>query len=371
MAVIPEDVDPFRDVALPELEAVRSGEELDWPSIADYLRHTLPPEIDTRGSFRVLQFPNGSANLTYMIAFGTSELVFRRPPFGTLAPGAHDMGREYKVLSTLWRQFELAPRAYVFCDDHAVAGADFFVMERCRGEVVRGVIPATMRQHTNVGKRIGFALVDAMARFHRLDPSVSDLDDLGRPEGFVLRQLQGWKKRWDLVADERYAAQMAGIFDALEATMPGPQRVSLVHNDLKLDNCMFDPADPDHVVAIFDWDMTTLGDPLIDLGTLLNYWPDPDDDSSVVGLAHVGMERMGLSSRREVVVRYGELSGIDVSRADWYAAFARWKTATVVQQLHHRWVVGDSTDERMATVADGIGRLIGGAEMFIAADKGN
>jgi aminoglycoside phosphotransferase (APT) family kinase protein len=134
---------------------------------------------------------------------------------------------------------------------------------------------------------------------------------------------------------------------------------------------MFDPADPDHVVAIFDWDMTTLGDPLIDLGTLLNYWPDPDDDSSVVGLAHVGMERMGLSSRREVVIRYGELSGIDVSRADWYAAFARWKTATVVQQLHHRWVVGDSTDERMATVADGIGRLIGGAEMFIAADKGN
>ena len=368
--MIPDSVDPFRDAALPELGAVRSGEELDWPSIADYLRVTLPPEIDSRGSFRVLQFPNGSANLTYMIAFGANELVFRRPPFGTLAPGAHDMGREYKVLSTLWRQFELAPRAYVFCDDHAVAGADFFVMERCQGEVVRGVIPPTMRQHTDVGKRIGFALVDAMARFHRLDPRASDLDDLGKPGGFVLRQLQGWKNRWDLVADERYRTQMADIFEELLASMPDPQRVSLVHNDLKLDNCMFDPADPDHVIAIFDWDMTTLGDPLIDLGTLLNYWPDADDDPSVVGLAHSGMEQMGLSSRSEVVLRYGDASGIDVSRADWYAAFARWKTATVVQQLHYRWKVGDSTDERMATVADGIGGLIGGAERFLSADNG-
>ncbi|MFP6795990.1 MAG: phosphotransferase family protein [Pseudomonadales bacterium] len=368
--MIPDSVDPFRDAALPELGAVRSGEELDWPSIADYLRVTLPPEIDSRGSFRVLQFPNGSANLTYMIAFGANELVFRRPPLGTLAPGAHDMGREYKVLSTLWRQFELAPRAYVFCDDHAVAGADFFVMERCQGEVVRGVIPPTMRQHTDVGKRIGFALVDAMARFHRLDPRASDLDDLGKPGGFVLRQLQGWKNRWDLVADERYRTQMADIFEELLASMPDPQRVSLVHNDLKLDNCMFDPADPDHVIAIFDWDMTTLGDPLIDLGTLLNYWPDADDDPSVVGLAHSGMEQMGLSSRSEVVLRYGDASGIDVSRADWYAAFARWKTATVVQQLHYRWKVGDSTDERMATVADGIGGLIGGAERFLSADNG-
>ena len=371
METIPADVDPFREKALPELDAVRSGEELDWEGIAEYLRRKLPSEIDTSGSFRVLQFPNGSANLTYMIAFGTRELVLRRPPFGSLAPGAHDMRREYKVLSTLWRQFELAPRAYVFCDDHAVTGADFLVMERCGGEVVRGVIPPTMRRHANVGKRIGFALVDAMARFHRVDPSGSRLDDLGRPEGFVLRQLQGWKKRWDLVADERYTAPMTVIFDELVATLPSPQRVSLVHNDLKLDNCMFDPDNPDRVVAIFDWDMTTLGDPLIDLGTLLNYWPDPEDDSSIVGLAHPGMERMGLSSRREVVARYGELSGIDVSRADWYAAFARWKTATVVQQLHHRWAVGDSTDERMATVADGIGRLIAGAEMFLTAGKGS
>ncbi|MCH2335779.1 MAG: phosphotransferase family protein [Pseudomonadales bacterium] len=367
--MIPVDVDPFRDSALPELDAVRSGEELDWEVIAEYLRQKLPPEIDTSGSFRVLQFPNGSANLTYMIAFGSHELVFRRPPFGSLAPGAHDMRREYKVLSRLWQHFALAPRAYVFCDDHAVAGADFLVMKRCRGEVVRGVIPSTMRRHADVGQRIGFALVDAMARFHRVEPGGSRLDDLGRPEGFVMRQLQGWKKRWDLVADAQYTSSMTDIFDELVATMPSPQRVSLVHNDLKLDNCMFDPDDPDRVVAIFDWDMTTLGDPLIDLGTLLNYWPDPKDDSSIVGLAHAGMERMGLASRREVIARYGELSGMDVSHADWYAAFARWKTATVVQQLHHRWAVGDSTDERMATVAEGIGGLIGGAEMFLTADK--
>ena len=224
--------------------------------------------------------------------------MLRRPPFGTLAPGAHDMQREYRVLSRLWRIFDAAPRAYLFCDDHAVGGADFFVMQRRRGEVVRGVIPATMRHHRNVGHRIGLALVDRIAEFHTLDPDAADLDRLGRPDGFVARQLRGWKQRWDLVADERYDAGMAELHNRLEATLPEPQRVSLVHNDLKLDNCMFDPADPDRVTSFFDWDMTTLGDPLIDLGTLLNYWPDPSDSLDAKRFSHSGMDRMGLPAAR-------------------------------------------------------------------------
>ena len=336
--------------APPELAPVRSGEELDWDRIEAYLRSHLPAELGVEGAFEVLQFPNGAANLTYQIRFGDLELVLRRPPFGTLAPGAHDMKREYKVLSRLWRTFDRAPRAYLFCDDPEVAGADFFVMERRRGEVVRGVIPDSMRQHEDVGRRIGTALVEAMAEFHLQVPEDCDLADLGRPDGFVERQVRGWKKRWDLVADPDHDAAMSAVHERLEHSLPRPQRVSFVHNDLKLDNCMFDPADPDRVTAFFDWDMTTLGDPLIDLGTLLNYWPDPADADASRG-SHEGMERMGLPSRAEVRKIYAEHSGFDVSAVAWYEAFARWKTATVVQQLHHRWVVGDSKDPRMETIA--------------------
>lgn len=355
--MIDASVDPFKDAPPPEVQTVRPGEELNWEAIQKYLRAQLPAELDTSGEFEVLQFPNGSANLTYMLRFGATELVFRRPPFGVLAPGAHDMKREFRVLSRLWQSFDRAPRAYVFCDDAEVAGADFFVMERRQGEVIRGVIPESMRDIENVGRRIGFALVDAIAEFHLVDTEENGLSDLGKPAGFVDRQLAGWKKRWDLVSDPLYDTQMQSLHARLIANQPPSQRVSLVHNDLKLDNCMFDPADPDRVIAFFDWDMTTLGDPLIDLGTLLNYWPDPQDGVDQQR-GHDGMQLMGLPGRQEVIERYGERSGLDVSSASWFEAFGLWKTATVLQQLHHRWKVGDSTDERMATKNEGIPRLL-------------
>lgn len=352
------DVDPFADEAVPETAEVRSGEQLDWDAIEAHLRAALPDELDLTGSFEVRQFPNGAANLTYLIAFGDTELVLRRPPFGTLAPGAHDMAREFKVLSRLWEFFDLAPRAFLFSDGEELGGADFFVMERRRGEVIRGIVPPSMRHHDDVGRRVGLALADAMARFHVLDPEACGLGDLGRPDGFVARQVGGWKKRWDLVADDRWDRRMTAIHAELEGSMPASQRVSFVHNDLKLDNCMLDPDDPDRVVAIFDWDMTTLGDPLIDVGTLLSYWPDPADTLETMRASHAGMDRMGLPSRAELVERYAATSGLDLTRIAWYEAFALWKTATVVQQLHHRWKTGASTDPRMETIADRIPRLL-------------
>jgi aminoglycoside phosphotransferase (APT) family kinase protein len=363
--VTEQPIDPFADEAPPELDEVRPGQELDWDRIEPYVRQHMPSDVDLGGSFEVLQFPNGSANLTYLVRFGPTELVLRRPPFGTLAPGAHDMKREFKVLSVLWRIFDKAPRAYLFCDDHDIAGADFFVMERVKGEVIRGVIPPAMRDIDEVGRRIGFALIDAIAEFHLLDPSAVGLEDLGRPDGFVERQVSGWKKRWDLVADPHHDETMADIHARLAGSLPAPQRVSFVHNDLKLDNCMFDPADPDRVLAFFDWDMTTLGDPLIDVGTLLNYWPDPSDPPETTRFSYDGQGAMGLPARDELAQRYGERTGLDVSMAKWYDAFAQWKTATVVQQLHHRWVVGDSTDERMETIAERIPSLVANADTLL------
>ena len=360
-------VDPFVDEAPPETDAVRPGEDLDWVAIEAYLRANLPAEVTAEGPFAVSQFPNGSANLTYMVSFGPRELVLRRPPFGTIAPGAHDMKREFKVLSRLWEHFDKAPRAYLLCDDHSIGGADFFVMERRSGEVVRGVFPPSMRHLPDVGRRLSFALLDAIAQFHLLDPEACGLGDLGRPEGFMARQVSGWQKRWELVADPLWDTAMTEIHRRLEASTPEAQRVSFVHNDLKLDNAMFATRDPDTVVAFFDWDMTTLGDPLADLGTLLNYWPDPSDLEDVRRVGHDGMKRMGLPARAEISARYGQGTGLDVSMIAWYEAFAQWKTGVVVQQLHHRWKVGDSSNERMATIADTLPLLIATATELLDA----
>jgi aminoglycoside phosphotransferase (APT) family kinase protein len=354
--------------APPELAAVRPGEQLNWDALDAWLRPRLADLLPAAtGPLQVLQFPNGAANLTFLLRLGGHELVLRRPPFGELAPGAHDMRREYTVLRHLWRHFNRAPRAYLYGDDAAILGAPFFVMERRRGEVIRGVLPASMRQHRDVGRRLGLALVDAMAELHALDPTACGLADLGKPNGFVERQVSGWARRWELARPERPLPVMEDVHRRLARAMPPMSRVSIVHNDLKLDNCQFDPADPDRVSAIFDWDMATLGDPLIDLGTLLNYWPDPGDPNWAARATHPGLTAVGLPARAEISARYAARAGADIVVARWWEAFALWKTAVVVQQLHRRWVRGESTDPRMAMIADRLPALAEAARSVLDA----
>ena len=273
-----------------ELAPVRPGEDLDWAALEDYLKARLP-ELD--GPMTVLQFPNGSANLTYQLVIGGTRLVLRRPPFGKLAPGAHDMRREHRVLSRLYRSYPRAPRAVLYGEDESVIGSRFFVSEYRPGVVVWDRIPGTMSGQADAGRRIGFAVVDALADLHLVDPESCDLGDLGRPDGYLERQLRGWQGRWAAVAPEAGTPVERGGA-ALAARLPVPTRTSIVHNDFKTDNCQFAPDDPDVVVSVFDWDMATLGDPLVDLGTLLNYWPS--DDGSPV-LAIPGLERLGLPGK--------------------------------------------------------------------------
>jgi aminoglycoside phosphotransferase (APT) family kinase protein len=335
-----------------EVAPVRPGEELDWDALGAYLRAEVP-ELD--GEMRVLQFPNGSANLTYIVEIGDQRLVVRRPPFGVIAPGAHAMRREHHALSRLWRRFDRAPRAFLFCDDHRVIGSDFLVIEYRAGEVIWGTIPPTMRHHADVGRRVGFAVVDALAELHLVDPTSVDLDDLGRPDGFVERQVAGWAKRWELAAPEGAEPLMAEVGERLAQAIPRSAHVAILHNDYKLDNCQFEPGDPDLVHSVFDWDMATLGDPFVDLGITLNYWPDPSDTPACAPIVNPGMEALGLPTRAEVIERYASITGFDVGDVHWYEAFACWKTAVVLQQLHTRYVRRESTDERMAGKGDLVG----------------
>src|SRR5579859_1633348 len=328
----------------PEVAEVRPGEALDWPRLGRYLRDHLE-HLD--GEMLVLQFPNGSANLTYLVQVGETRLVVRRPPFGVIAPGAHDMKREFRALSELWRSFSPAPRAYLFCDDHDVIGSDFIVIEYRSGEVIWGAIPPSMAGHRDVARRVGFAVVDALADLHMLDPADAGVSDLGRPDGFVGRQVSGWRKRWELAAPAGADPLINRVGDRLADTLPQSPRPSVLHNDYKLDNCQFDPGDPERVKSIFDWDMATVGDPLIDLGTLLNYWPDPSDLADERPIVNEGVQTLGLPTRAEVIDRYAARTDFDLGSVAWYQAFAAWRTAVVLQQLYMRWVRGESTDERM------------------------
>ena len=352
---------------LAEVAPVRPGEDLDWPKLAAYLRAGLPGSgLD--GELEVLQFPNGSANLTYLLRFGGRPLVLRRPPFGRLAPGAHDMVREYRVLSRLWLAFPPAPRASLLCEDHSVVGATFFVMEFRSGVVIWDAIPVPMRRHPDVARRAGFAVVQALAELHQVDYARCGLADLGRPAGFVARQVRGWRSRWEAVAPgARAEAQpvMAEVADLLERTLPRPQRTAILHNDLKLDNCQFDPADPDRVHSVFDWDMATLGDPLVDVGILLNYWPDPGDTRGDRGMYPDGQDSLGLPGHDEILAAYARATGLDLTAIGWYQAFACWKTAVVLQQLHDRYLRGETADERMATRGDRVAELAARARRLL------
>jgi aminoglycoside phosphotransferase (APT) family kinase protein len=359
----------------PEYAPVRAGDQLDWDRLASY----LTARIDELGCLvAVHQFPNGSANLTYLLEFAHQRLVIRRPPFGEIAIGAHDMKREYRALSRLWRSYDRAPRAYLLCEDHAIAGSDFLVIEYREGQVVWGSVPPTMARYNDAGHRIGFAVIDALAELHLLDPEQAGVAGLGRPGGFVDRQLVGWRRRWDAISSpisatmpgaERRGDLVAEVGALLAATKPETMRASVLHNDFKIDNCQFEAGNPDRVKSVFDWDMATIGDPMIDVGTLLNYWPDPSDDPDNRPSHPVGQENMGLPARAEVAARYAAATGADLSAVSWYEAFGCWKTAIVIAQLLHRYLAGNSHDERQGAKGDRILPLARRAQAILA-DRG-
>ena len=329
-----------------DVKAIRKGEELDSHALENYLKEQLP---DLKGPMKVGQFHGGHANLTYWLQFGDTELVLRRPPFGKIAPGAHDMKREYKVLSKLYTYFPQAPRAYHLCLDESIIGAKFVVLERRKGIVIRTEIPAHFLKMERIYERLTNAIITTLAQLHKVDVAEADLTNLGRPEGFAQRQLKGWGQRWALAKTEENA-DMDWVFEQLSAAIPIPQAVAIIHNDIKFDNCQFDFDNPDEIASVFDWDMTTIGDPLIDVGTFLSYWPEP----LVQSFENLPTRLFGDFPSKEMVIKqYSDLTGYSMERISWYEAFAYWKGAIILQQLYKRYVDGATKDKRMAKLGKG------------------
>ena len=334
-----------------DTRAVRQGEDLDWPRIIGWLRERLPDchiaGLDLSHDPTVAQFPGGHSNLTYLLRFGDTEIVVRRPPFGPIPPTAHDMAREFRWLSAMHAVFPLAPRPYLLCDDPAIAGAVFYAMERRHGIVVRTDEPASLFEHPAARRELSHALIDTLVDLHAIDVGAHGLSALGKPSGFVERQVRGWSERW-----ERSKTTAMPDMDALAAWLrdrlpPDPVTPSVVHGDFKLDNVMLDPADPRRIVAVFDWEMSALGDPLVDLGILLAYWQPtapPDQHDALTNVT----TRDGYLSCDEIVERYAARSGRDVSNVRYYEVFALFKIAVVIQQIYYRYAHGQTTDSRFA-----------------------
>ncbi len=335
---------------------IRPEERFDEDRVAEYLQDQLSDLVGDH-PIRFDQFPGGAANLTYRATAGDTELVLRRAPLGSVASGGHDMAREFRVLSRLWREFPKAPRAYHFCEDETVMGKPFFVMERRHGWVIRNAWPPGFESRPGVRRHLAEELVAALAELHRIDPDAVDLGDLGRPDGFVERQVDGWQRRWE-AAKTRDVPAMSAAVTILHERRPGPQAATLLHNDYKLDNMMVGAEDPARAVAVFDWDMCTRGDPLMDLGYLLTFWGEAGDDTAWIMGASMPTWHDGFPTRDQAVARYARATGIDCDTVHWYHVFGVFKIAVVLQQIYIRYLRGQTQDERFAVFGKRVAALI-------------
>ena len=331
---------------------VREEERFDEEKLAAYLRgHMAQFAGDEPIEFE--QFPGGHANLTYLARVEGREYVLRRPPLGPVAPRSHDMVREYTVLHAVSRVLPQAPAALHLCTDETVLGRPFFVMERRKGFVIRNRWPKGLPDETAIRKRISERFVDTLVDLHRADYASIGLSELGKPDGFAERQVRGWAGRWQK-AKTREVEPMDRLADWLAADLPTPQAASLLHNDYKLDNVMVDGQGD--VVAVFDWDMATLGDPLFDLGTTLAYWSQPTDPPYRIFMDNPLLHG-GFFTRAGIVDRYRDGTGFDLSRLRWYEVFAFFKISVIVEQIYARYVAGQTSDERFADFGGRVERL--------------
>lgn len=351
---------------------VRTGEQLDIARLQPFLQE----HFRQSGPVSVEQFPSGHSNLTYLLRMGDErmgkrELILRRPPFGSKVKSAHDMAREYRVLSKLHNAYPLAPKAILYCDDLSILNSSFYLMEPIRGLILRRDPPAGVPFPPETARRLSEAFIDNLARLHRLDYAAIGLADLGKPQGYLERQVMGWIERYhnskthDLPEVERISAWLI-------AHMPISHDTALIHNDYKYDNIVLDPEDftnglapispatvgPAKIVGVLDWEMCTLGDPLTDLGTALAYWTDPRDPDELHEIRSAPTTLPGTLTRQQVVERYAAATGRNVTAMNFYLTFARFKVAVIIQQIYYRYAHGLTQDARFAGLPKRIHTLL-------------
>lgn len=325
---------------------IRAGEELDAQRIDPYLKAHIP---GLSGTPVISQFPGGASNLTYLIQYPERDLVLRRPPFGHKAKSAHDMGREFRILTSLKDAYPYCPQAFAFCEDEALIGSPFYVMERLKGVILRAELPPALTLDPAQTEALCKSFVDKLVELHQVDYQACGLSDLGRPDGYVQRQITGWSERYDqaLTPD---APRWDTVKDWLASRMPADHaRPGIIHNDYRFDNVILDLDDPMRITGVLDWEMTTLGDPLMDLGNTLAYWVQADDPAPVQLMRRQPSHAPGMLTRQQFVSYYAERAGIRIDTVDFYYVYGLFRLAGIVQQIYYRFYHGQTQDKRFAS----------------------
>ncbi|MGA9752549.1 MAG: phosphotransferase family protein [Acidobacteriota bacterium] len=340
----------------------RPGEELDAARLAGYLKGRLP---GLTGELEVAQFPSGHSNLTYLVRLGREELVLRRPPFGKIPKTGHDMHREWAILSALSGHYPYAPEPVLYCDDLSVLGAPFFAMRRIRGLILRRQLPEGLDLSPEAMRKLCSRLVEAHRSLHALDYRRLGLEAFGRPEGYVERQVSGWSRRY---RDARTpdAPDFEEVMAWLEAERPPELGAAIVHNDFRLDNVVLDPLDPTRIIGVLDWEMATIGDPLMDLGASLAYWVQADDPPELRAIRVEPTTLAGALTRREVVTLYLEGAGLAIEDATFYYVYGLFRLAGIAQQIYYRFYHGQTKDPRFAPLVQAVHVLEATARRAIA-----
>ncbi len=326
---------------------VREGEELDIARVDAFLKRNMAGD-GLGGEPEVRQFPGGASNLTYLLSYPGRDVILRRPPFGHKAKSAHNMLREARVMQALKPVYPYVPQVLAICDDQDVMGCDFFVMERIAGIIPRQDLPSGLSLSAAGTRELCLSVIDRLIELHGIDPSASGLDSLGRGEGYVRRQIEGWSDRYSK-ARTPDAADFETVMGWLAAHMPaGESAIRVIHNDFRFDNVVLDAATPSKVIGVLDWEMATLGDPLMDLGNSLAYWVQADDDPAFLAMRRQPTHLPGMLTRNEVVAYYAERTGLKAQDMHFYLVYGLFRLAVIVQQIYYRYAQGQTKNEQFA-----------------------
>ena len=326
---------------------VRSGEELDTAKVETFLRDTIP---HLEGNMAIRQFPGGHSNLTYLITFENKEMVLRRPPFGAKVKSAHDMGREYRILKALKPFYPYCPEPLAYSEDLDVMGCSFYVMERIQGIILRRNLPEGMVLTPAQVERLFQKVVETHYALHALDYRKIGLEGFGKPEGYVRRQVEGWSSRYR-AARTPDAPDFESVMAWLDAHQPMDSPYPcIIHNDFKFDNIVLDSGDPLNIIGVLDWEMATIGDPMMDLGSSLGYWVEQDDPSEMQAMKTLPTHLEGALTRKQMVAYYSILSGRSVDHFEFYYGFGLFRLAVIAQQIYYRFYHGQTRDPRFQSL---------------------
>ena len=325
---------------------IRKDENLDWQSLNDHLKSVLP---GLKGEPSISQFPGGKSNLTYCLKYANDELVIRRPPFGTRAKTAHSMVREYRIMTALKPVYPSVADTLYYTDDESIIGSEFYVMRKVDGLLIGQHIPQEWAFTAEDTRRLCTRFWEKLIELHQVDYVSAGLADFGKPEGYIERQVLGWNRRFEKVITAD-VGNFNVVRDWLAANMPADNtRHSILHGDFRIDNVILDNRDPCNILAVLDWEICALGNPLMDLGSSLAYWIEDDDPEELKQLVMQPSNAPGMLTRREILELYQDRTGLDTSDFTFYMVYGYWRLAVILQQIYFRYFHGQTQDERFRT----------------------